>query len=126
MTQYGLTPQQEKLYNFLLNCIEIEKRVPCYEEMSRHMGLKSKSGISRLIVALEQRGRIARIPHHARAIKIMKPDDFLSYADKQFLLYAAGELKSWASGSVICDDDEVFLEKVSDYLYKVLGYKKED
>ena len=44
---------------------------PSFDEMRRFMGLKSKSGIARLIGALEQRGKIRRLPHLARAIEVV-------------------------------------------------------
>ncbi len=45
---------------------------PSFDEMREHMGLKSKSGIHRLIKSLETRGFIRRIPNHARAIEVIR------------------------------------------------------
>lgn len=43
-----------------------------FAEMSQHMRLKSKSGVYRLVKVLEARGFIRRLPHHARAIKVIR------------------------------------------------------
>jgi len=49
---------------------------PSFEEMKEALGLKSKSGIHRLITALEERGFLRRLPHRARALEVIKlPDD---------------------------------------------------
>ncbi|MEX1148156.1 MAG: transcriptional repressor LexA, partial [Sphingomonadales bacterium] len=49
---------------------------PSYDEMKDALGLKSKSGIHRLIKALEERGFIRRLPHRARALEILRiPED---------------------------------------------------
>lgn len=48
---------------------------PSFEEMKEAMGLHSKSGVHRLLLALEQRGRIIRYPHLARAIEIVNETD---------------------------------------------------
>lgn len=46
--------------------------VPSYGEMKTAMNMKSKSGIYRMIIALEERGLIRRLPHRARAIEIVR------------------------------------------------------
>ena len=45
---------------------------PSFDEMKEALNLRSKSGIHRLITALEERGFIRRLPHRARAIEILK------------------------------------------------------
>ena len=62
-----LTAKQAKLLNYLRHQIETVG-CPSFEEMKEAMGLKSKSGIHRLIKALEERGHIHRMPDRARAI----------------------------------------------------------
>lgn len=50
---------------------------PSFDEMKEALGLKSKSGIHRLISALEERGFIRRLPHRARAIEVIRlPENF--------------------------------------------------
>jgi repressor LexA len=61
--------------------ILIDKRIkavgvpPSYDEMKDALGLASKSGIHRLISALEERGFIRRLPNKARAIEVLKVPD---------------------------------------------------
>ncbi len=50
---------------------------PSFEEMGAFMGISAKSGVFRLLKALEERGRIIRQPNRARCIEIVK-DDILS------------------------------------------------
>lgn len=45
---------------------------PSYDEIKDALGLASKSGVNRLLKALEERGRIRRLPHRARAIEIIR------------------------------------------------------
>jgi repressor LexA len=48
---------------------------PSFDEMKDALGLKSKSGIHRLITGLEERGFIRRLPHRARAIEVLRLPD---------------------------------------------------
>jgi repressor LexA len=70
MTAYGLTPRQSDLMTFLADYIREHKHSPKFDEMRDHLGLKSKSGIDRLLTALEERGYVCRIPNKARSISI--------------------------------------------------------
>ena len=54
---------------------------PSYEEMKQSLNLKSKSGIHRLISALEERGFIRRLPHKARALEVIKLPETASAND---------------------------------------------
>ena len=45
---------------------------PSFDEMKEALNLKSKSGIHRLITALEERGFVRRLPHRARAMEIVR------------------------------------------------------
>lgn len=68
-----LTRKQRDLLNFIQAKTQENNGVcPSFEEMRSHMQLKSKSGIHRLVLALEQRGFVRRIPHCARAIEVIK------------------------------------------------------
>ena len=55
-----LTQKQLNLFNFLKTRLEKSNVSPSYEEMKVALGLNSKSGIHRLIIALEERGSIKR------------------------------------------------------------------
>ena len=67
-----LTKKQHQLFLFLEERISQSGVTPSFEEMKNKVGLKSKSGIHRLISALEDRGFIKKLPFKARAIEIIK------------------------------------------------------
>ena len=67
-----LTKKQRELLMFLEERISRSGVPPSFEEMKKKVGLKSKSGIHRLISALEDRGFIKKLPFKARAIEILK------------------------------------------------------
>ncbi len=71
-----LTQKQKDLLTLLDTRIKAVGVPPSYDEMKDALGLASKSGIHRLITALEERGFIRRLPNKARAIEILKvPSD---------------------------------------------------
>ena len=67
-----LTKKQLELLIFLEKKITYSVIPPSFEEMKCALNLKSKSGIHRLITALEERGFLRRLPHRARSIEILK------------------------------------------------------
>lgn len=67
-----LTRKQHELLIFIYERIRETGVSPSFEEMKDALDLKSKSGIHRLITALEERGFIRRLPHRARALEIIK------------------------------------------------------
>jgi repressor LexA len=70
-----LTAKQRELLLFINQRI-IEGGVPpSFDEMKEALDLASKSGIHRLITALEERGFIRRLPHRARALEVLKLPD---------------------------------------------------
>lgn len=71
MSAIGLTPSQRKLLAFITAEVEAGRPPPTFDEMKAHMGLRSKSGIHRLISALEERGHVRRLPNRARAIALV-------------------------------------------------------
>lgn len=71
-----LTRKQHELLIFIDKRLQETGVSPSFDEMKDALELKSKSGIHRLITALEERGFIRRLPHRARALEILKlPDD---------------------------------------------------
>ena len=70
-----LTPKQYELLVMLNKRLEETGVAPSYDEMKDDLGLKSKSGIHRLITGLEERGFIRRLPHRARAIEVLHLPD---------------------------------------------------
>jgi len=66
----GLTERQIQLLNFIRVYSVTHGVMPTFAEIADHFGLASKSGVHRLITALEERGHIERIPGRVRAIKL--------------------------------------------------------
>ena len=67
-----LTKKQSELLIFIDRQINATGVSPSYEEMKEALGLRSKSGIYRLIGSLEERGFLRRMPHKARALEILR------------------------------------------------------
>jgi repressor LexA len=67
-----LTRKQHELLMFIYERLKETGIPPSFEEMKDALDLKSKSGIHRLITALEERGFIRRLPHRARALEVMR------------------------------------------------------
>ena len=71
-----LTAKQHELIQFIQKRLEETGISPSFEEMKDALDLKSKSGVHRLISALEERGFIRRLPNRARALEVIKqPED---------------------------------------------------
>ncbi len=70
-----LTRKQRDLLVFIHERMTHSDVAPSFEEMKEALKLKSKSGIHRLITALEERGYIQRLPHRARALEIKRLPD---------------------------------------------------
>ena len=71
-----LTRKQHDLLLYIHKSLKKEGISPSFDEMKDALGLRSKSGIHRLITALEERGFIRRLPHRARALEVLHlPDD---------------------------------------------------
>lgn len=67
-----LTAKQKQLLDFLIAYLGEHKRAPSFEEMKAALGLSSKSGVHRLIAALEERKYIIRLQNRARAIEVIR------------------------------------------------------
>ena len=76
-----LTKKQKNLLLFINKKIRSTGISPSYEEMKNSLNLKSKSGIHRLISALEERGFIRRLAHKARALEVLKLPETASAND---------------------------------------------
>jgi len=76
-----LTRKQHELIRYIQAKLEETGVSPSFEEMKEALDLKSKSGVHRLISALEERGFIRRLPNRARALEVLKqPEDVTSKA----------------------------------------------
>ena len=80
-----LTKKQKNLLLFINKKLRASGVSPSYEEMKLSLNLKSKSGIHRLISALEERGFIRRLPHKARALEVIKLPEASSKFDPSCL-----------------------------------------
>lgn len=67
-----LTPRQHEAWIFLAAYTREHGYAPSFEEIGAALNLASKSGVSRLVCGLEERGFIRRLPHRARAIEILR------------------------------------------------------
>jgi repressor LexA len=70
-----LTSKQKELLLFIHGRIKETGVSPSFDEMKEALDLASKSGIHRLITALEERGFLRRLPHRARALEVLKLPD---------------------------------------------------
>src|SRR5881275_2795921 len=67
-----LTAKQRELLLFIDGRLKEGGISPSFDEMREALDLKSKSGVHRLISALEERGFIRRLPNRARALEVLK------------------------------------------------------
>ena len=67
-----LTSKQYELLRFIHERLKESGVPPSFEEMKEALNLRSKSGIHRLITALEERGFIRRLPNRARALEVIR------------------------------------------------------
>ena len=74
MTPVGLTARQRDLLTFIQGRLKASHIPPSFAEMAAHLGLKSKSGVLRLVDALVERGHLVRMRQRARAIALPGPE----------------------------------------------------
>src|SRR3954451_6591750 len=67
-----LTKKQHELLRFIHERLKEQGVPPSFDEMKDALDLRSKSGIHRLIMALEERGFIRRLPNRARALEVVR------------------------------------------------------
>src|SRR6201997_621153 len=67
-----LTRKQSELLRFIHERLKETGVPPSFDEMKDALDLRSKSGIHRLIIALEERGFIRRLPNRARALEVLR------------------------------------------------------
>jgi repressor LexA len=77
-----LTKKQYDLLQFIDNHLKSRGVSPSFDEMKDALGLKSKSGIHRLITGLEERGFIRRLPHRARALEVLQLPENLKQPER--------------------------------------------
>jgi repressor LexA len=86
-----LTRKQMDLLRFINDRVARDGVPPSFDEMKTALDLRSKSGIHRLITALEERGFIRRLAHRARAIEILRLPDNLDAAPREGLRVIDGD-----------------------------------
>src|ERR1700727_2675042 len=74
-----LTKKQSELLRFIHERLQEEGVPPSFDEMKEALDLRSKSGIHRLVLALEERGFIRRLANRARAVEIIKLPESMSH-----------------------------------------------
>jgi repressor LexA len=83
-----LTSKQKELLLYIHKCVQESGVPPSFDEMKAALDLRSKSGIHRLITALEERGFVRRLPHRARALEIIKLPEALTEAGQRRAAFA--------------------------------------
>ena len=70
----GLTGHQKRVFDFIASYVAAREISPSYQEIADHLGVGSKSAVSRVVHELEERGAIKLLPNRARGITInVKP-----------------------------------------------------
>jgi repressor LexA len=88
-----LTRKQHELLIFINQRLNDSGVCPSFDEMKDALGLRSKSGIHRLITGLEERGFIRRLPHRARALEVLKLPEGLTPSAPQAVDKGANVVK---------------------------------
>jgi len=95
-----LTAKQKELLMFIHERIQDCGVPPSFDEMKEALDLRSKSGIHRLITALEERGFIRRLPHRARALEVIKLPDVAMRGRGDGNVLSPSAFKAAQSGAV--------------------------
>ena len=111
-----LTQKQLDLLEFIQKRLSKNGVPPSFDEMKEALDLRSKSGIHRLITALEERGFIKRLANRARAIEIVK----MPNAPK-FKSSSVSEISSGSRNSVITNNPSAPIESVYANEIPVIG-----
>ncbi len=95
-----LTTKQHELLVFIDKHLRQTGCSPSFEEMKEALDLRSKSGIHRLITALEERGFLKRHKHRARALEVVRLSDDLSPPAREVPRFAANVIRGDFSGKI--------------------------
>ena len=98
-----LTQKQYELLVFIDGRLGETGISPSFEEMKDALGLRSKSGIHRLITGLEERGFIRRLPHRARALEVQRLPENME-APERLRRRSPGRVATGVSDNVIKGD----------------------
>ena len=111
-----LTARQEELLLFIDSTVKRTGIAPSYDEMAAGLGLKSKSGIHRMICGLERRGFIRRISNCARAIEILRFPDGTVRKQEERIKWLEEALQPFAS-----IDPTLIGDKPAPFYWVVIG-----
>ena len=100
-----LTKKQKNLLLFINKKLRSSGVSPSYEEMKQSLNLKSKSGIHRLISALEERGFIKKLAHKARALEVIKLPETAS-ANDIYNSFSPSVIKGGLDESIMSNNQE--------------------
>jgi len=101
-----LTRKQHELLIYVNQRLKEDGVSPSFDEMKDALGLRSKSGIHRLVTALEERGFIRRLPHRARALEVLKLPDAVAAPSKFSASVIRGHFKTVLAGHKVDGDVE--------------------
>ncbi len=101
-----LTRKQLELLRFIHERLKEAGVPPSFDEMKDALDLRSKSGIHRLITALEERGFIKRLPNRARALEVIKLPDAMNQTAVRARGFTPSVIEgNLGRGRVTADDD---------------------
>ena len=95
-----LTTKQHELLVFIDKQLRATGCSPSFEEMKEALDLRSKSGIHRLITALEERGFLKRHKHRARALEVLRLSDDLAPPAREVPRFAPNVIRGDFSGKM--------------------------
>lgn len=101
-----LTPKQLELLKYIEGHIRKRGVSPSFDEMKDALGLKSKSGIHRLITGLEERGFIRRLAHRARALEIVRLPENMGSLEQPEKGFSPNVIEGGYDGRHDEEDDE--------------------
>jgi repressor LexA len=99
-----LTKKQLDLLTFIHKRVQKDGVPPSFDEMKEALDLRSKSGIHRLITALEERGFIRRLAHRARAIEIVKLPETMERGTERPMVIEGGRVDPPAAAKQVSID----------------------
>ena len=102
-----LTSKQHQLLLFINQRLTDSGVSPSFDEMKDALGLKSKSGVHRLINALEERGFIRRMANRARALEVLRLPDTQASAEKPVSNVVSGNFGSKPTAAVSNNESTV-------------------
>ena len=117
-----LTRKQSELLRFIHERLKETGVPPSFDEMKEALDLASKSGIHRLITALEERGFLRRMEKRARALEVLKLPDNMA----ETLRPATTRSQVQRAGIVRCLEGDVGQRQVATFAVLVAGDKLED